>query len=60
MVLGASFTALERTARQMVILDDRSLLDAYAANRRQFAQAVAESLGVVTRIEAGRIILSPT
>jgi two-component system sensor histidine kinase GlrK len=34
--------ALERTARQIVILDDRSLLDAYAANRRQFEQTVAE------------------
>lgn len=34
--------ALERTARQIVILDDRSLLDAYAANRRQFEQAVAD------------------
>jgi len=34
--------SLERTARQIVILDDRSLLDAYVANRRQFEQAVAE------------------
>ncbi len=34
--------ALERTARQIVILDDRSLLDAYVASRRQFEQAVAE------------------
>jgi len=34
--------ALERTARQIVILDDRSLLDAYAANRRQFEQTVAQ------------------
>jgi len=34
--------ALERTARQIVILDDRSLLDAYVANRRQFEQTVAE------------------
>ena len=31
-----------------------------ANDPRGFAQAVAESLGVVTRIEAGRIILSPT
>ena len=34
--------ALERTARQIMIFDDRSLLDAYVANRRQFEQAVAE------------------
>jgi len=34
--------ALERTARQIVILDDRSLLDAYAANRLQFEQTVAQ------------------
>jgi two-component system sensor histidine kinase GlrK len=40
--LAQQLTALERTARQIVILDDRSLLDAYAANRRQFEQAVAE------------------
>jgi len=40
--LAQQLTALERTARQMAILDDRTLLDTYAANRRQFAQAVAE------------------
>jgi two-component system sensor histidine kinase GlrK len=40
--LAQQLTALERTARQIVILDDRSLLDTYAANRRQFEQAVAE------------------
>ena len=40
--LAQQLTALERTARQIVILDDRSLLDAYAASRRQFEQAVAE------------------
>jgi two-component system sensor histidine kinase GlrK len=40
--LAQQLTALERTARQMVILDDRSLLDTYAANRRQFDQAVGE------------------
>ncbi len=40
--LAQQLTALERTARQIVILDDQSLLDAYAANRRQFEQAVAE------------------
>src|SRR3970040_302568 len=38
--LAQQLTALERTARQIVILDDRSLLGAYAANRRQFEQAV--------------------
>jgi two-component system sensor histidine kinase GlrK len=40
--LAELLTALERTARQIVILDDRSLLDAYALGRRQFEQAVAE------------------
>lgn len=39
--LAQQLTALERTARQMVILDDYSL-DTYAANRRQFEQAAAE------------------
>src|SRR5262245_38259702 len=36
-------TALERTARQMVILGERSMLDAYQANRVRFEQAVAQS-----------------
>jgi two-component system sensor histidine kinase GlrK len=40
--LAQLLTALERTARQIVILDDRSLLDAYMANRAQFAQTVSE------------------
>ncbi len=40
--LAQMLTALERTARQMLILDDRSLLDTYAANRLKFEQAVAE------------------
>jgi two-component system sensor histidine kinase GlrK len=35
-------TALERTARQMVILDERSVLDSYVVIRRQFEQASAE------------------
>lgn len=34
--------ALERTARQIMILEDRSLLDTYAANRLQFQQTIAE------------------
>jgi two-component system sensor histidine kinase GlrK len=34
--------ALERNARQIVILEDRSLLDAYASNRLQFQQTIAE------------------
>ncbi|HUF81767.1 MAG TPA: HAMP domain-containing sensor histidine kinase [Burkholderiales bacterium] len=34
--------ALERTARQIVILDDRSLLDAYLSNRRQLEQTFTE------------------
>jgi two-component system sensor histidine kinase GlrK len=40
--LAQLLVALERTARQIAILDDRSLLDAYAINRRQFEQTVAE------------------
>lgn len=31
-------TAMERSAHQMLILGDRSLLDAYAANRKQFLE----------------------
>ena len=40
--LAQLLVALERTARQIAILDDRSLLDAYTINRRQFEQTVAE------------------
>jgi two-component system sensor histidine kinase GlrK len=40
--LAQALTALERTARQMVILDERSLLDSYTLSRRRFQQAVAE------------------
>ena len=40
--LAQLLTALERTARQIVILEDRALLDTYAANRAQFEQTVAE------------------
>jgi len=40
--LAQLLAALERTARQIVILGDRSLLDAYGANRRQLEQTVAE------------------
>ena len=40
--LAQQLTALERTARQMVILDDRSLLETYVANRRRLDQAVGE------------------
>ena len=40
--LAQQLNALERTARQMVILGDQSLLDNYAANRRQFEQVAAE------------------
>lgn len=35
-------TALERTARQIVILNDRSLLDAYEINRRQLERTATE------------------
>src|SRR5690606_5017509 len=34
--------ALERNARQMAILGDRSLLDAYEANRKMFLQTAGE------------------
>jgi two-component system, NtrC family, sensor histidine kinase GlrK len=40
--LSQSLTALERTARQMVILDERTLLESYVLSRRQFERAVAE------------------
>ncbi len=36
--LAERLNALERNARQMLILGDRSLLDAYTINRRQFLQ----------------------
>jgi len=44
--LAELIVALERTARQMAILGDRSMLDAYQANRQRFEQAVGE----VTRL----------
>lgn len=40
--LSELLTALERSARQIVILNDRSLLDAYKTIRAQFQQAVAQ------------------
>ena len=40
--LSQLLVAMERTARQIAILDDRSLLDAYLINRRQFEHTVAE------------------
>src|SRR5690349_19437867 len=40
--LAQLLVSLERTARQIAILDDRSLLDAYGISRRQFEQTVAE------------------
>jgi two-component system sensor histidine kinase GlrK len=40
--LGELITALERTARQIVILGDRSLFDAYQANRKRLEQTVGE------------------
>ena len=53
--LAQLLVALERTARQIAILDDRSLLDAYTFNRRQFEQTVAEfaRLPVDTEQRAG-------
>ena len=35
-------TAMERSARQMVILGDRSMLDTYALNRKQFLGTAAQ------------------
>jgi two-component system sensor histidine kinase GlrK len=40
--LAQLLVSLERTARQFAILEDRSLLDAYALSRAQFEQTVAE------------------
>ena len=40
--MGELITAMERTARQIVILDDRSLFDAYLANRQRFEQTIGE------------------
>jgi two-component system sensor histidine kinase GlrK len=40
--LSELLTALERSARQIVILNDRSLLDAYKTIRARFQQAVAQ------------------
>jgi two-component system, NtrC family, sensor histidine kinase GlrK len=40
--LAQLLVGLERTARQFAILEDRSLLDAYAINRRQFEHTLAE------------------
>jgi two-component system sensor histidine kinase GlrK len=40
--LAELLTALERTARQIAILEDRSLLDAYELNRRQLELTAAE------------------
>ena len=41
--LAQMLTTLERTARQLVILDDRALLDSYILSRRRFEQAVADA-----------------
>lgn len=40
--LAELLTAMERSARQMVILGDRSLLDTYAINRKQFLDTAAQ------------------
>ena len=40
--LSELLTAMERSARQIVILDDRSLLGAYKVSRSQFEQAAAQ------------------
>jgi two-component system sensor histidine kinase GlrK len=40
--LSEMLTAMERSARQFVILNDRSLLDAYQISRGQFEEATAQ------------------
>lgn len=40
--LAELLTAMERNARQMVILDDRALLEGYVLNRRQFLATAQE------------------
>src|SRR5690349_12428748 len=40
--LGESLTAMERAARQIVILNDRSLLDTYQISRKQFEDTASE------------------
>jgi two-component system sensor histidine kinase GlrK len=40
--LAELLTAMERSARQMVILDDRALLEGYELNRKQFLATAAE------------------
>ena len=40
--LAQTLTPLERAARQMVILDDRAMLDSYILARRQFEQALRD------------------
>lgn len=40
--LAQQLNSLERTGRQILILKDHSLLDNYAANRRQFEQVAAD------------------
>ena len=40
--LSELLTAMERSARQIVILNDRSLLDAYKISRAQFQETAAE------------------
>src|ERR1700741_698440 len=44
--LSQLLVSLERTARQIAILDDRSLLDAYRINRPQFEPGVREFVGL--------------
>jgi two-component system sensor histidine kinase GlrK len=44
--LAELLTAMERNARQMLILGDRSLLDAYTINRKQFLQVTGELMSL--------------
>jgi two-component system sensor histidine kinase GlrK len=53
--LAQVLTALERTARQMVILDDRALLESYILSRKLFEQAVADVAGLFGEDQKGEL-----
>jgi two-component system sensor histidine kinase GlrK len=58
--LAELLNALERNARQMLILGDRSLLDAYTINRKQFLQVTDAFLSLPfdheQRVSLGEIV----
>jgi two-component system, NtrC family, sensor histidine kinase GlrK len=53
--LAQMLTALERTARQLVILDDRALLESYILSRHRFEQAVADVAGLFGENQKGEL-----